>query len=399
MRRNRWIRGAALLLAFCLLLPLCWRTAEAADMEAAVIIGTGVREKPQAAVTVRWDDAWFSEDAGSYRHDLAVTAMALSAAAYVRAGRSVSVQDALKAFGFEHIKSYNYHLSAQSDGQTAYTFAVKTVKDPEGKDVKLVAAVIRGTGEYTEWAGNLNVGTGSEHEGFAQARDELLANLEAYLPEAGVTGRAKYFITGHSRGGAAANLTAARLIDGNKAEKKDVYAYTFAAPAVSVDAKTEGYENIFNIVNGDDLVPQVPLAQWGYRRYGTDRPLPSRRSSGEAYDGQFAAMDKRYTDLTGAPYVVCQDAGTVEKLTGALFQLAPAVSGPNMAMLSALLQGNLEELSALIEGNALAALMMGRTALRVSSELTPLLQREGAGLASAHCMAGYYSWLAACPEA
>ena len=391
MRRNG-SRVLALLLAFCLTLPLVQGTAFAA--EKTVAIGTGVRERPEAQVTVRWDDGWFAGDASEYRHDLAVTAMALSAAAYT--DRGMGVRKALEDFGFEKVKSCNYEFSAESGGQTAYTFAVKNVKDRSRKTVKLVAVIIRGTGVYTEWAGNLNVGSGSEHEGFAHARDELMDNLEKYLAEAGVTGRTKFLVTGHSRGGAAANLTAARLMDAQAAEKKDVYAYTFAAPAVSTEAKAEGYENIFNIIGENDLVPQVPLAQWGYRRYGADRFLPA--GDGEAYAAQFEAMEKQYKALTGRSYAVYQDAGTVGKLTDVLCQLAPTVSGPNMAMLSALLQGDMEGLAALVEGNALAALLMGRTAIRASSELAPLIQREAAGLASAHCMAGYYSWLAACPE-
>ena len=366
---KRWSRLLALLLVCCF--ALAQPAAGAVDEGTDVTIGTGVAEKPTAEVRVKWKDSWFAAGADEYQHELAEAAMALSAAAYVRTAQGRSVQKALEAFGFDHVKSYNYQFSAQSSSRTAYTFAAKSVKDKDGGTVKLVAIVIRGTGVYTEWAGNLNVGSGSEHEGFAQARDELMGNLEKYLPEAGVTGKVKFLVTGHSRG---------------------------AAPAVSTEAKAEGYENIFNLVCGDDLVPQVPLAQWGYGRYGIDRYLPAKDAGEEDYDRQFAAMNQRYLDLTGQSYAVYQDRETVEKLTGTLYQLAPAVSGPNMAMLSALLRGDLEELSALVEGNPVAALLMGRTAIRASSELTPLLQREQAALVSAHCMAGYYSWLAACPE-
>ena len=388
--KKRWSRMLAALLAIALLIP---PAALAAEEGTAVTIGTGITERPEAEVTVKWDDAWFAVDADDYQHELAVTAMALSAAAYVRTAQGVSVQKAMEAFGFQQVRSYNYQFSAQSSEQTAYTLAVKTVKDRNNKAVRLVAAVIRGTGVYTEWAGNLNVGAGNEHAGFAQARDELMDNLEKYLEETGAAGRTKFLVTGHSRGGAAANLTAARLMEAGLAEKEDIYGYTFAAPAVSTEAKAEGYENIFNIVSGSDLVPQVPLAQWGYRRYGIDRPLPD--GSEENYGAQFAAMSRQYEALTGQSYAVYQDAETVERLTGTLCQLAPTVSGPNMTMLSALLRGDLEGLTALVEGNPVAALLMGRTAIRASSELTPLLQREQAALVSAHCMAGYYSWLSA----
>ena len=234
--RRRWNRIFAVLLACCLALPPLQGMARAEDGSAVVRIATGVSGKPWTEVAVKWDDAWFLSDAAVYQHELAVTAMALSAAAYVRTVQSAGAQDALEAFGFEEIKPYNYQLSAQSAGRTAYTFAVKTVQDQNGKSVRLAAIVVRGTGEYTEWAGNLNVGTGSEHEGFAQARDELLENLERYLKETEAAGKTKFLVTGHSRGGAAANLLAARLVDAGMAEKNDVYAYTFAAPAVSTEA-------------------------------------------------------------------------------------------------------------------------------------------------------------------
>ena len=393
MTGRKWKHLIAALLACCLALPPF--AARAAEEGTAVTIGTGVREKPTAEVTVRWDDGWFAGDPAVYRPRLAETAMALSGAAYVGTARGISVQAALEDLGFDQIQSYNYQFTEDSASRTAYTFAVRTVKDKDGAPVPLAAVVIRGTGVYTEWAGNLNVGTGSEHQGFAQAADELLENLKAYLPAAGVTGKAKFLITGHSRGGAAANLTAARLPETGLAERGDVFAYTFAAPAVSTQAETEGYENIFNIVSGCDLVPQVPLAQWGYGRYGVDVVLPAPEEDGE----RFAAMSKQYEALTGRPYAALRDPGTVETLTDTLARLAPTVTGPNMAMLSALLQGDMEGLSALVQGNPLAALLMARTAVRASSELTPLIQQEAGGLAAAHCMAGYYSWLSAYPEA
>ena len=55
-----------------------------------------------------------------------------------------------------------------------------------------------------------------------------------------------------------------------------------------------------------------------------------------------------------------------------------------------------KELSRLMKQGG--ALSMGRTALRLSAELAPLLGQEQEALRSAHCMAGYYSWLSASPS-
>lgn len=381
-----WAMGAALLAPAAL--------AAQGDQTASAVISTGV--SGTAEVSFPWNDDWFQEDASVYRHDLAVASMALSGAAYLGGG-DTGVQAALAELGFTGAQAYNYHPSAEKSGRAAaYVFARKKVPAAGGGSVWLTAIVVRGTGEYMEWASNLNMGSGADHEGFAKARDELLANLEKYLTSAGVNGAERqtmrYLITGHSRGGAVANLTAASLTAGGR---EGVYAYTFAAPAVSFQAAREGYENIFNIVSREDLVTQVPLSDWGCGRYGVDLHLPARERWGDGYDAAFEKMDRRYTALTGQPYAVYRDPSAVDRMVSAIRQLAPDASGVSLTMLSALLGGNLEGLSELIRSNGLAALLLGKRAVALSAELTPLLQREAEGMASAHCMAGYYSWLTA----
>lgn len=390
------IRLPALLLVWALV--FAWALPGAAAKEDAGLrvkldIATGLREAPEAELDCAWDDGWFAGEPGAYNPAPARAAMALSASAYEGEDGTPGVRQALKDLGFERVRSYNYQAAALSAGKTAYTFGLKAVPDEKGNLVHLAAVVVRGTGSYMEWAGNLNVGEGRDHQGFAAARDELLANLERYLAQAKVTGKdretTRFFLTGHSRGGACANLTAARLTENGDA----VFAYTFAAPSVSLDGKEEGFENIFNIVRGDDLVTLVPLAEWGYRRYGTDIPLPV--PGDEGYDGAFKAMSKAYKDLTGQSYGVYRDPGAVESMTASLARLAPDVKRANLQLLSALLTGDLEAVSELVEADPSGAVSLGRAALEISAVLTPLLQSERAGLTSAHCMAGYCCWLAA----
>lgn len=349
---------------------------------------------PNAKIEVSWDDAWFTSDETSYNHDLAIAAMALSGAAYL-GGQNTGVRAALKALGFENIRSYNYAPVLKTAASvTAYTFAVKEIP-VSGGTAYLTAIVIRGTGEYMEWAGNLNMGSGVDHEGFAKARDELLASLDQYLTDLNLTEgerrSMRCLVTGHSRGAAVANLTAARLTDDEALGA--VYAYTFASPAVSFKAKSAGYGNIFNIISDEDLVTQVPLSAWGCGRYGTDLRLPTQARDGEAYAVVFARMDQQYTALTGKPYTVYKDGKLVSELTSAIHKLVPNATGSSMAMLSALFTGNFTGLSDLVRENSLAALLLGSRMLKLSNELTPLIQQEAGGIASAHCVASYYSWL------
>ena len=111
-------------------------------------------------------------------------------------------------------------------------------------------------------------------------------------------------MTGHSRGGAIANLLAADLID--RADGPDalasadaVYAYTFAAPCPTKSANRgdDAYAGIFNIVNPSDLVPQLPLPAWGYGRYGTTVELPGYAST--RFASSLALMQQAYQANTG----------------------------------------------------------------------------------------------------
>ena len=162
----------------------------------------------------------------------------------------------------------------------------------QGQTIEVVAIYVRGTnGTIQEWSSNFNVGNlfrfGQEfdaaegklrfpnaqwmrktnHRGFDVCANRIRAALTQYLetfvdPDATPV----FWIAGHSRGGAISNILSAYLIDeGNK-----VFAYTFASPntTANTEASAAKYDCVFNLVNGDDFVPRLPMPEWGFTRYG-----------------------------------------------------------------------------------------------------------------------------------
>ena len=140
--RNRRLCSLLLCAALLLLMPSAALTADA-GVTASVTIGTGLAAKPAAEVEARWDSGWFMEKASVYRRELALTAMALSGAAYVRDEEQVPcVQTALEAFGFTRVQSYNAHIPITASDKVAYTFAEQTLRSREGKPLRLAAVVL-----------------------------------------------------------------------------------------------------------------------------------------------------------------------------------------------------------------------------------------------------------------
>ena len=224
-------------------------------------------------LTVSWDYG-YSEDLfrladDEYSHDLARLSLGLALAA-VRDTPNPQEQDDnlisfLEQLGFGQIETDTYAKEPTSDS-ISYGFALL----PMG-DATVVALAVCGINYGPEWASNLTVGDSERSDGFQDAAQKVEAGLEDYMARHSVQGPLKLWISGYSRGAAVANIAAADLTDSGAFT--DVYAYTFASPRTT---RTPGdYPNIFNILQKNDMVTKIPLADWGYKRYGTDLFLVS----------------------------------------------------------------------------------------------------------------------------
>lgn len=109
------------------------------------------------------------------------------------------------------------------------------------------------------------------------------AYCKGYIPFNNITNPI-FLVTGHSLGAAVANLVANHLdscedtncCSGSRTVD-DVYAYTFATPKTVKNKQGNEYQNIFNILNNNDVVPLVPTnilaLNWGdngWTRHGRD---------------------------------------------------------------------------------------------------------------------------------
>lgn len=254
-------------------------------------------------VSYRLNPSWFFEDNTVYKPHLAVVSSLLATIAYdnnylnitgggsMTSSTSTAVKDWLRFHGFT-CPDASYDLDYSTDNTTGYNdqhvsemFIGHKVVQCGTERKNVVCIVIRGTnGTLDEWQSNFDVGNTENYNSFSEWRNKsnhmgfditayrLRLKLNSYLStycnnlDEGV--ETVYWITGHSRGGALANVLASNLASTN-----EVFCYTFATPATTTSsgAKNATYNCIFNILNADDLVPHLPLSAWSFQRYGVDK--------------------------------------------------------------------------------------------------------------------------------
>lgn len=183
-----------------------------------------------------------------------------------------------------------YKLADKYDDQhiTDVVFGHHRVKY-NGQIKEIIAVVIRGTnGTVEEWSSNFDIGCDSifdgnglipknedwkikeNHMGFDIAATRVIKLLDDYLAQTEALDHSAtktLWITGHSRGAGIANIVGARLD-----EDYETFVYTFAAPMTTTISENvaKSHDSIFNVINSDDIIAEMPLAYWGFRHYGND---------------------------------------------------------------------------------------------------------------------------------
>ena len=300
-----------------------------------------------------YDDNYFSKSSYDYNHDLAKMSLGMAIAGYssvesdvhwgenADVGRESYIADAFNHIGFDNdtftddsstrwFRNYNISLN-YDDSKVAIAIAKKTIYI-DGSPNTLISVVLRGGGYGSEWADNFNI-TGGEpgyHAGFYEASRKASSYVRGYITkliaESRIEGDVKLWITGYSRSAAVANLLAASLDKYYKQNPgqvalDNIYTYTFATPQNVImadhpndftDAYINGYihsketfDNIYNIINPADFVPQMVLSDWGFARYGINKYFPAytpytlESSAIPEIQTQYDAVVKMYRDIVG----------------------------------------------------------------------------------------------------
>lgn len=342
---------------------------------------SGSKENGTATAQITWNDDWFFADSTTYNHELAQAAAVISCVAngesyhfYDKdATPSDHMQTLFSKLGFEYASTASYRFRTTVIDQiarvfdpsgtntTAYAIASKHITNSQTGEKKLLILVAARGSWGPEWLSNLQMSLSStfvegtevgegDHTGFSNTARALCQQIYSYLEKLHETdpditlGDVSLMLCGHSRGGAMANLSAAYFdqlanefegsavddesaLDDEYVHRDSIYSYSFASPEVTdnEDCRDSLYDNIFNILNPADIVPRMPLASWGYNRYGHDLWLPEYGMDGfEEKYGQ--AADEFYRIVGSGAQTDPTDVDEIEQIIGRLGELFPKLS-------------------------------------------------------------------------
>ncbi len=169
-------------------------------------------------------------------------------------------------------------------------FAHKTVMMPGGQKEHMIFVVIRGTSGLEDGLNDILTAMGMGDWGAGDVYSKLSSCLAEWSNTYGEinSSNTKFFVTGHSLGGACANIVSARLSESYGTS--NVFGYTFATPSPYTHESKNSYTNIHNFLCYNDNVPlrlslQDPWYGNGYYTW--------------FYPEESSQIAANYTELTG----------------------------------------------------------------------------------------------------
>ena len=200
----------------------------------------GVSISESIDIQFPWDaETLVKGNSNTYDLNLAIGAGALCAA--VESGTYVA-EDALGDLGLAGtVAHYGYGANTTS---VAHTIALQPVS-VDGNDYNLITVVGRGSMSLTDIMSDITPGA------FVENAEAVMTNLTQFLADNGLRlsdPANRFFVTGHSLGGAVANILGHNLTEFGVA-KSAIYGYTFGTP-LTTSSSNANKDNIFNFVGG-----------------------------------------------------------------------------------------------------------------------------------------------------
>ena len=234
-------------------------------------------------VDYEYDDKLFLKDAEEYDKDLSL----LSLGAAISGTYENWVDGFLRDCEFEDRLAHQMDIEPTEE-TLGYTLGHKSIDNSE-----LFAVIIRGHEYKKEWANNFIIGETGDHEGWLARTNELYTDLLNYVNLYKGEKTVKLWIVGYSRAGAISNMLASKLFRENFAvTAKNMFVYTFEAPAGLTEEHALEYANVHNIVNSADIVTYIPPTQYELYRAGEDF---------EIYDANVATYVSQFDSQVSVP--------------------------------------------------------------------------------------------------
>lgn len=260
-----------------------------------------------------YSDGYFKDAPDVYNDSLSTMSLSLAMAAFnacptafdeamadnVYANRFRNVKQLLSDLGVSDKNIYisDFYSKKPENDSVGVIIGAKEINvcDDNDENFILVPIAIRGSGYEREWSSNFHIGKDGEFAGFSNASYKLQEYLQEFiesdmtidLKKALSEGKVKFWLTGFSKAGAIANITAKRLTDIYGKNGNQIYAYCFEAPKGGMESQIlseewtyDGkYLNIHNIINTGDFITYLGPEIMGFVRYGVDHYIPDAEST------------------------------------------------------------------------------------------------------------------------
>jgi len=279
------------------------------------------------SVAVRWGAELFSQPSNEYNNELALLSAALSSAVYNitddSQGDGHFIYEALITLDFdsENIRLYGYpghkrnqdgkndtpNIPGAGENYFSYAIASQDIIVNE-ESASLLVITLSGTQTFEEWTNNVLgalattrfLRTYDVYDAFLNFYRRVANGLRDYRARHELSDNLYILITGHSLGGATAQLVSASIQNLDWADSSKVHTYTIGSPNPIAEETGSGiagsYNNIFNIVNpGGDTFIDAPDSRKS--KFGLILAVPSIREWGKSDD--VSSFVREYRRITG----------------------------------------------------------------------------------------------------